>query len=79
MVLFLNTTNGRARKLHMAEKKIVSRAHLDAFLNSQTHTDVVDFVEALNEASIGVSLRDECFESDVSLQIVRYISHLQIN
>lgn len=51
----------------MAEKKIVSRAHLDAFLRSQTHADVVEFIEALNEASIGITLRTECFESEVSM------------
>lgn len=52
---------------NMAEKKIVSRAHLEAFLHSQTHADVVEFIEALNEASIGIKLRDECYESEVSM------------
>lgn len=49
----------------MAEKKIISRQHLDAFLLSQTHQDVVDFLEALNEQAIGTTLRAECYESDV--------------
>lgn len=55
----------------MAEKKIISRAHLDAFLHSQTHTDVVEFIEALNEASIGIKLHDECYESEVSIQLCK--------
>jgi serine/threonine-protein phosphatase 2A activator len=49
----------------MAEKKIISRQHLDAFLHSQTHQDVVDFLEALNDQAIGVTLRQDCFESEV--------------
>ncbi len=50
----------------MAEKKIISRQHLEAFLKSQTHADVVEFLEALNESAVGVKLRDQCHESDVS-------------
>lgn len=65
--LFLPNQCIRGDRLVMAEKKIVSRAHLDAFLHSQTYQDVVDFIEALNEASIGITLRAEVYESEVSL------------
>lgn len=52
----------------MAEKKIVSRQHLEAFLASRTHSDVVEFVEELNESVVGVTLRSkECHQSEVSL------------
>lgn len=61
-------TNASTAPLSMAEKKIVSRAHLDAFLHSQTYKDVVEFIEALNEASIGITLRAGVYESEVSLE-----------
>lgn len=48
-------------------KRIVSKAHLDAWLSSSTHTDLVNFVEELNESVVGVKLHDEVLESDVSL------------
>jgi hypothetical protein len=50
---------------NMVEKRIISRQHLDAFLNSQTHTDIVDFVNALNQSTIGVTLRQDCLLSEV--------------
>ena len=49
----------------MAEKKIISRQHLDAFLHSQTYRDVVDLLEALNEQAVGVTLRQDSYESEV--------------
>lgn len=51
----------------MAEKKIVSRAHLDAFLASQTHDEVLQFVEAMNESSIGITLQADSYESEASM------------
>lgn len=63
--LALSFINAASAPSFMAEKKIISRAHLDAFLHSQTHTDVVEFIEALNEASIGIKLGDACYESEV--------------
>lgn len=51
----------------MAEKQIVSRQHLEAFLESQTHADVVLFLENLNESAVGATLRQECYQSEVCL------------
>lgn len=48
-----------------ASKKIISRQHLEAFLESQTHAEVVEFVEALNESAVGVTLRQDCHTSEV--------------
>jgi len=47
-------------------KRIVSKAHLDAWLSSSTHQDVVKFVEDLNESVVGVKLTDQVPESEVS-------------
>lgn len=47
-------------------KRIVSKAHLDAWLSSSTHSDVVTFVEKLNESVVGVKLTDSVLESEVS-------------
>jgi serine/threonine-protein phosphatase 2A activator len=49
----------------MAEKKIISRQHLEAFLNSPTHAEVVLFIEALNAQAVGITLRHECAEGEV--------------
>ena len=46
-------------------KRIISRAHLDAFLSSETHADVVAFVEKLNESVVGVKLTDPLSPSAV--------------
>ena len=39
-------------------KRIVSRAHLDRWIRSDTHDQVVDFVSNLNSAVVGVKLSD---------------------
>ncbi|KAI5476964.1 phosphotyrosyl phosphatase activator [Pseudohyphozyma bogoriensis] len=39
-------------------KRIVSRAHLDVFLSSPTHQDIVNFVTELNNSVEGVKLTD---------------------
>lgn len=44
-------------------KRIVSKAHLDAWLDSPTHADVVRFVEQLNQSVVGVKLTDTVEES----------------
>ena len=38
---------------------------LEAFQSSQTHKDIVGYIETLNEAVIGVKLTDKCAQSDV--------------
>ncbi|KAL7336286.1 hypothetical protein BJY59DRAFT_668533, partial [Rhodotorula toruloides] len=40
-------------------KRVVSKAHLEAWLKSGTHDEVVAFVEQLNEAAVGVKLAYE--------------------
>lgn len=50
----------------MAEKKIISRHQLDAFINSPTHADVVGFIADLNESAVGRTLRAEVHQSPVS-------------
>jgi serine/threonine-protein phosphatase 2A activator len=47
-------------------KRIVSKAHLDAWLSSSTHSDVVQFISDLNESIVGIKLGDTVAESDVS-------------
>lgn len=39
-------------------KRIVSRAHLDRWIHSDTHQQVVDYVSDLNDAVTGVKLSD---------------------
>lgn len=47
-------------------KRIISRAHLQAFLDSSTHQDLVDFLEETNEAVVGQTLRQDITLSPVS-------------
>ena len=47
-------------------KRIISRAHLQSFLDSPTHQDLCDFLEELNESVVGLKLTDEIQESEVS-------------
>lgn len=47
-------------------KRIISRAHLQTFLDSPTHADVVNFITELNESVVGVKLSDQVHESKVS-------------
>lgn len=43
----------------LPRKRIVSMRHLDAFLHSDTHADIVSFVQQLSDASVGVKLTDQ--------------------
>lgn len=47
-------------------KRIISRAHLQSFLDSPTHQDLVRFLEELNESVVGYKLTEEVEESEVS-------------
>lgn len=53
-------------------KRIISRAHLQSFLDSPTHQDLVDFLEELNESVVGYKLTEEVGESEVSLLLLCY-------
>ncbi|GAA6018781.1 hypothetical protein JCM11491_003445 [Sporobolomyces phaffii] len=58
-------------------KRIVSKAHLDAWLSSSTHTDVVDFIQLLNDAVVGVKLGDAVSESDVTNALVEVLDGVE--
>ena len=44
-------------------KYILSNEQLAAFQLSKTHEAIITYIEALNDAVIGVKLTDECTES----------------
>lgn len=48
------------------KKLIISNAHLEAFIESATHAQVVDFVESLNNSISGLPLDHPVPLSDVS-------------
>ncbi|GAA5828888.1 hypothetical protein JCM3766R1_003854 [Sporobolomyces carnicolor] len=58
-------------------KRIVSKAHLDAWLSSSTHSDVVTFVEKLNESVVGVKLTDSVLESEVTNALVDVLDRVE--
>ena len=46
-------------------KAILTKEQLEHFQASQTHRDIVAYIQALNEAVVGVKLTDGCAESPV--------------
>lgn len=48
-------------------KRIISRAHLQLFLDSPTHASLVSFLEELNESVVSTKLSDSIPESRVRL------------
>ncbi len=52
-------------KYEVPSKAIITPTQLEQFQQSTTHTRVLGYVESLNEAVVGVKLRDTCHESEV--------------
>lgn len=46
-------------------KIILTKEQLEHFQSSQTHKDIVSYIETLNTAVVGVKLTDECSQSFV--------------
>jgi hypothetical protein len=46
-------------------KAIITPTQLEQFQQSPTHSRVLGYLETLNEAVVGVKLRDTCHESEV--------------
>jgi len=51
-------------------KAILSKEQLEYFQESQTHKDIVSYIETLNDAVIGSRLTDECSTSPVSITLL---------
>ena len=51
-------------------KRIISPDSLQIFLDSESHKDIVGFIEALNAACTDVKLTDACFESPVTRSLL---------
>lgn len=47
-------------------KRIVTQSHLSAFQSSETHGELLGFIDELNEAIVNVKLTEHCPISDVS-------------
>ncbi|GAA5845617.1 hypothetical protein JCM11251_007770 [Rhodosporidiobolus azoricus] len=58
-------------------KRIVSKAHLEVWLASPAHADVLAFVEQLNESVVGVKLTDEVAESDATTALVSLLDEVE--
>ena len=46
-------------------KRILSKEQLEAFQVSKTYQEIIEFIETLNSAVLGVKLADPCSESKV--------------
>lgn len=46
-------------------KVILTKEQLEHFQASQTHQDIVAYIQTLNEAVVGAKLTDDCPESPV--------------
>ena len=51
-------------------KAILSKEQLQYFQESQTHKDIVSYIETMNDAVIGSRLTDECSTSPVSIMLL---------
>ncbi|KZT04953.1 Phosphotyrosyl phosphatase activator [Laetiporus sulphureus 93-53] len=58
-------------------KVILTKEHLEHFQNSQTHKDIVSYIETLNEAVVGVQLTDQCTESPGVRAIVGVLDEVE--
>jgi hypothetical protein len=47
-------------------KEILTKTQLEQFQASPTHAQILEFMTRLNESVVGVKLRDNCHESEVS-------------
>lgn len=52
-------------------KRILSNVQLDDFQRSRTHTDIVTFIEQLNDAVINVKLTEDI---EVTVRLLRVVS-----
>jgi len=57
---------GDTTNTELPSKRIISRTHLEAFLNSTTHADLVEFITATNESVVQVKLTDPIEPSKAS-------------
>ncbi|BGO91944.1 hypothetical protein NBRC10512v2_004206 [Rhodotorula toruloides] len=58
-------------------KRVVSKAHLEAWLTSETHDEVVAFVEQLNEAAVGIKLTDEVPASEAVEAVLAVLEEVE--
>jgi serine/threonine-protein phosphatase 2A activator len=62
--------------MSLPEKRIISQGHLDAFLHSSTHDDILQFIESLDESCKSVKLTDACHTSPVVEAILSILSQI---
>ena len=54
-----------AAHYHIPRKAILTKENLEAFQESKTHADIVEYIKILNESVLGVKLLDNCPVSPV--------------
>ncbi|KAF8523704.1 Phosphotyrosyl phosphatase activator [Hysterangium stoloniferum] len=62
---------------HVPRKGILTKEHLEAFQNSQTHEDIINYIKTLNENVVGVKLGDECTTSPGIEAILNVLSKVE--
>ncbi|GAA5873437.1 hypothetical protein JCM1840_007384 [Sporobolomyces johnsonii] len=71
------STNSAPTAPMLPTKRIVSKAHLDAWLSSPTHNDVLSFIEELNDSVVGTKLTDEVTESEATRALVAVLDQVE--
>jgi len=61
----MSTESLEPKKYYTPTKEILTKSQLEQFQQSATHSQLLAFIERLNEAVVGVKLRDPCEESEV--------------
>ena len=52
-------------------KFILTKPQLDWFQTSETHKNVISYIETLNESVVSIKLTDPCEESEVTVPELR--------
>lgn len=47
------------------QKRLLTQEQLAVFQSSGTHQSVIEYIETLNEATVGTKLSDQCIQSRV--------------
>lgn len=55
-----------SQRFEKPTKAIIIPSQLEQFQQSGTHSKVLGYIQTLNDAVVGVKLRDPCPESEVS-------------
>ncbi|PPQ69047.1 hypothetical protein CVT26_003756, partial [Gymnopilus dilepis] len=76
-IMFARSPAAMSSSFQVPRKAILSKEQLEYFQQSQTHKDIVSYIETLNEAVVGVKLTDECSSSPGVIAILDVLDKVE--